>query len=166
VWQDQFRELGQAVGAGIGVSKVDGQDRAFGATFEDLAAFLQRSVPGGYTVDVVRECVCRSCGGKAFEVGVPADGQGARRTCLGCREQHYIADSEEYWEDDGLADYFCGCPCGNEEFAGAVGYSLREDGENVRWIYLGLRCLACGMMRDYVDWKINYGPSLHLVDQA
>ena len=92
-------------------------ERPYGAAFDDLAAFLQRPVAGGYTVDVVPECVCRSCGGKAFEVGVPVNGHAARRTCLGCHGQHYIADSADYWEDDGEADYFCGCPCGNEEFA-------------------------------------------------
>jgi hypothetical protein len=141
-------------------------ERPYGATFEDLAAFLQRPIAGGYTVDVVRECVCASCGGKAFEIGVPAVGQAARRTCLGCREQHYIADSADFWVDDGQADYFCGCPCGNEEFAAAVGYSLRDDGEDVRWIFISLRCLACGMLGDYLDWKINYGPSLHLLELA
>ncbi|MEO3822014.1 hypothetical protein [Plantactinospora sp. B24E8] len=140
----------------------NGEER--GATFEDLAAFLQRPEPDGYPVQVVRECVCRSCGGRAFEVAVMAD-EAARRTCLACRETEFIADSEEYWDDDAEADYCCACLCGGEEFAAAVGFSLREDGD-VRWVYVGLRCLACGALGLYEDWKINYGPSAFLLDRA
>jgi hypothetical protein len=90
----------------------------------------------------------------------------ARRACLACGAREFIADSEDYWDDDEGADYMCGCPCGAEEFAGAVGFCLREDGQDVRWVLVGLRCLACGMLGIYEDWKISYGPSLHLLDQA
>jgi hypothetical protein len=91
--------------------------------------------------------------------------QAARRTCLACGKQEFIADSAEYWDDEAEADYYRACPCGKEEFAGAVGYSLRENGD-VRWIFLGLRCLACGSIGLYEDWKISYGPSAFLLDQA
>ena len=141
-------------------------DRPSGATFDDLAAFLQRPEPGGYPIDVVRECICRSCAGRSFEVQVTSSGDAVRRTCLACGARDFIADSADYWDDAEDAEYFCACPCGEEDFAGAVGFSLREDGQDVRWIYLGLRCLACGVLALYADWKISYGPSLHLLDQA
>ena len=82
------------------------------------------------------------------------------------RAREFIADREEHWDDDESADYFCGCPCGAEEFAGAVGFSSREDGQGVRWVFIGLRCLSCGLLGIYEDWKISYGPSLHLLDQV
>jgi hypothetical protein len=133
---------------------------------DDLAAFLRRPDPGLYPIDEVRECICRSCGGRSFEVQISGDGCAARRTCLACGSRDFIADSAEYWDDDEDVEYFCACPCGEEEFAAAVGFSLREDRQDVRWLYLGLRCLACGQLGIYEDWKINYGPSLHLLDQA
>lgn len=96
---------------------------------------------------------------------------GARRTCLGCGAEEFIADSEDYWEDETEADYYCACKCGNEEFAAAVGYTLvpaRPDtpDRDVRWVHVGLRCLACGSLGVYEDWKVSYGPSAHLLDQA
>ena len=141
----------------------DAQPR--GATFDDLAAFLRAPEPGGYPVHEVRECVCRSCGGRAFEVAVLEEEQAARRTCLGCGEREFIADSAEYWDDDAEADHLCACPCGEEEFAGAVAFSVREGGD-IRWLWVGLRCLACGTMGVYEDWKIDYGPSNFLLDRA
>ncbi len=141
------------------------EPRPYGQTFEDLAAFLQRPVPDGYPVDQVRECVCRSCAGRSFEVQVMDEESAARRTCLTCKAREFIADSAEYWDDDAPAEYFCGCPCGHEEFAAAVGFSLREDGD-VRWLFVGLRCLDCGLMGVYEDWKISYGPSAFLLDQV
>jgi hypothetical protein len=91
--------------------------------------------------------------------------QAARRTCLTCGEREFIADSAEYWDDDPEFDCYCACPCGGEEFAATVGYSLHEDGD-ARWIFIGLRCLACGSRGTYEDWKISYGPSGFLLDQA
>jgi hypothetical protein len=79
----------------------------------------------------------------------------ARRACLECGRREFIADSEDHWDDDAEAEYCCACPCGEEEFAAAVGYSLREDGD-VHWVFVGLRCLACDMLGTYEDWKINW----------
>ena len=144
-------------------------DPIYGATFEDLAAFLRRPEPGAYSIDAVRECVCGSCGGRSFEVALRPEQQAARRTCLDCGTREYIADSDEHWDGDSdgdtEVDAYCGCLCGEESFAGAVGFSLRDDGD-VRWVVVGLRCLACGLLGVYEDWKINYGPSAHLLERA
>ncbi|MET7420424.1 hypothetical protein [Dactylosporangium sp. NPDC005555] len=137
-----------------------------GASFEDLVAFFRRPVPGGFPVDVVRECVCRSCDGRRFEVRVMDTAQAARRTCLECRRHELIADSVEYWDDDEEVQVRCACLCGEEEFAGAVGFSLREESDDVRWIVVGLRCLSCGRLGVYEAWKIDWGPSNYLLDLA
>ena len=57
------------------------------------------------------------------------------------------------------------CPCGGDLFGVAVGFSLLDDGE-VRWVSLGLRCRSDGQLGVYTDWKIDYGPSRHLLDSA
>ncbi|UWP83111.1 hypothetical protein [Dactylosporangium fulvum] len=137
----------------------------YGSSFEDLAAFLKQPEPDGYPVHEVRECVCRTCGGRRFAVQVMDTESAARRTCLDCERHEFIADSEDYWDDDSEVEYYCGCPCGEEEFAAAVGYSLHDDGD-VRWLFIGLRCLACGLLGVYEDWKINWGPSNYLLDRA
>jgi hypothetical protein len=36
---------------------------------------------------------------------------------------------------------------------------------NVRWISIGLRCLTDNTPGVYADWKINYGPSGHLLSR-
>ncbi|MFJ3576056.1 hypothetical protein [Streptomyces rubiginosohelvolus] len=68
--------------------------------------------------------------------------------------------SKEYWEDDepGAA----GCFCGSEEFEAAVAFSL-GDGGSIRWVTVGLRCIKDGFCGVYADWKIDYGPTDHLL---
>jgi hypothetical protein len=73
------------------------------------------------------------------------------------------ADSAEFWDEADPGE--CACPCGGDTFAVAVGFSLR-DGGDVRWISIGLRCLTDNTLGVYADWKINYGPSGHLLSQA
>ncbi|GAA2124086.1 hypothetical protein GCM10009727_11190 [Actinomadura napierensis] len=85
---------------------------------------------------------------------------GAERECCGCGTRAFIADSEEAWEDDEPEG--AGCPCGGEEFEAAVAFSLADDG-SVRWVTLGLRCVKDGFSGVYADWKIDYGPTDHLL---
>ncbi|WP_062431282.1 hypothetical protein [Herbidospora daliensis] len=127
----------------------------------DIAEFLRREC----AADAVRECVCRPCGGRSFEVSVLDAESAARRTCLSCGEHEFIADSAEHWDAEAEAEQYCACLCGDESFAAAVGYSLRESGD-VKWIHLALGCLTCGSIGLYEDWKIDYLPSVHLLDQA
>ncbi|MFI0405232.1 hypothetical protein [Actinomadura sp. 3N508] len=132
-----------------------------GEDFADLAAFIREYQAEGYAVGEVTESVCGQCGGRAFRVLAGQDA--AQRTCTGCGTSEFIVDSADYWEEAEPDE--CECPCGGDEFAAAVGFSLRPDGD-VRWVSLGLRCLADGTLGVYTDWKINYGPSAHLVTKA
>jgi hypothetical protein len=43
-----------------------------------------------------------------------------------------------------------------------VGFARRPSQE-IRWISIGLRCLACGTLGAYADWKIGYAPTGHLL---
>ncbi|MBW8483234.1 hypothetical protein [Actinomadura parmotrematis] len=128
-----------------------------GEDFADLAEFVTDYAAEGYPVARVAEAVC-ACGRRVFEVEVE-DGAGARRRCTACGTWSFIADSGDHWGEQ--EPYACGCPCGAEEFAVAVGFALRDDGE-IRWISVGLRCVADGILGVHADWKIDYGPTGHL----
>ncbi|WP_112261625.1 hypothetical protein [Lentzea terrae] len=117
---------------------------------------------GGYEVTQVVESVCGGCGGRTFEVQVTEE-CAVRRRCVRCSTAEFLADSAEFWEDDGAEE--CACPCGGEEFAAVLGLSCRPDGE-VRWVSVGLRCLGCGACGVHEDWKIDYSPTRHLLTRA
>ncbi|GAA1378905.1 hypothetical protein [Catellatospora chokoriensis] len=136
--------------------------------FEELKEFLLLPEEDAHPVHEVRGCVCRQCGGRSFEVAVMAEDEGSvRRTCVACGTHGFIADSAEFWDDDEEIEV-CACNCGHEAFTAAAGFSLYEDGESddVRWVYVALRCEACQEIGVYEDWKIGYGPSGLLLDQV
>jgi hypothetical protein len=135
-----------------------------GEGFDDLAEYLRELGVGGYAIDGVRECRCSECGANVFALRADRTEGGARRTCRACGHKQFIADSDEYWED--CTPRTWKCVCGGKDANLAVGYSLRAGGGDVRWIAVGQRCVGCGVLGSYVDWKIDYGPSLHLLDQA
>lgn len=127
----------------------------------DLAVFLRGAVDGRPVK--IASSVCQGCGGRVFFVLVNASG--AERECCGCGSRAFIADSEEYWNEEAWEDDepgAAGCPCGGEEFEAAVAFSLAADG-SVRWVALGLRCIKDGLSGVYADWKIDYGPTDHLL---
>ncbi|WP_069166912.1 hypothetical protein [Nocardia altamirensis] len=130
-----------------------------GEDLTDLAEFVRAFRANGYKVDRVLESVCAQCDGRAFRVEADDDEGAARRTCTGCGTASFIADSAEYWDDADHGE--CACPCGGMEFAVAVGYALRDNGD-IRWISVGLRCIADGTLGVYADWKIDYSPALDL----
>ncbi len=63
--------------------------------------------------------------------------------CVTCGAAAYIADSEEHADEADLQP--CGCPCGGDTFALAVGIPRRFDQE-VCWISIGVRCLIDGIL--------------------
>lgn len=83
-----------------------------------------------------------------------------QRGCDACGATAFIADSKEYWEDAEPGE--AACPCGSERFETGVAFSIRDDGE-VCWVTVGARCMSCGVLGVYADWKIDYSPSDHLL---
>jgi hypothetical protein len=115
-----------------------------------------------YPVKQVRAARC-PCGGEIFEVQASDEG-GAKRTCVACEREHLLCDSAEYWDDSDQDE--CACPCRNETFQLAAGFAFYAGSKDVRWIYIGLRCVRCGQIGVYIDWKIDYSPSHQLLDQV
>lgn len=111
------------------------------------------SKANGYPVKHFAEAKCE-CGSKHFRLWLDDQAGAAMRRCVKCASERPIGDSDEYLDDAELEE--CACPCGHEEFQISAGVSLYEDSEDVRWIYLGLRCTKCGLTAVYGDWKNEF----------
>lgn len=126
----------------------------------DLHQFITEFTADGYPASRITTSQCGGCGGSEFSLEADDDEGCAQRQCAACGLAAFIGDSEEYWED--AEPYQVTCPCGGERFQVSVGFAFRDDGD-VRWIYVGGRCVACGVLGVYVDWKIDYSPTDHLL---
>ena len=133
---------------------------------EDIHAYLEALTEDeeSYAIDAFRLARCE-CGGVAFRVEADPNEGTARRTCGTCDKVHFICDSEEYWNESDPQEWQC-LECGADRTNVGVGFSLYDDGDDVRWLYVGIRCAQCGVLGCYLDWKIGYGPSLHLMERV
>lgn len=134
-----------------------------GSTPADLHEYLVAFTAESHPADEIRDCVCSGCGGRVFGLrGDGAEGCG-RRTCRRCRRKEYIADSADIWST--ARPRTCSCPCGSKDFNLAVAFALRSTGD-VRWVTVGERCVACGILGSFVDWSIDYRDSADLLDRC
>ncbi|MCA9179335.1 MAG: hypothetical protein KDB14_32980 [Planctomycetales bacterium] len=108
----------------------------------------------GYLAEHFADAVC-ACGGKAFWLLLDEAAGVASRICVACEsEAHPIGDSEDFMDEADEEE--CVCPCGEDVFEVTVGVSLYDGSEDVRWLYFGCRCVACGLTAVYGDWKNEY----------
>jgi hypothetical protein len=114
---------------------------------------LRYSKLNDYVAHHFADAVC-TCGSKVFGLWIDDDEGAAVRKCATCNSEHPIGDSDEYLEEAEIEE--CACPCGGEKFEITVGVSLYDDSEDVRWLYLGCRCPACGLTAMYGDWKNEF----------
>jgi hypothetical protein len=131
-----------------------------GIDFSDLAEYIRIYTEDGYPAEKIIQCKCQ-CGAGVFRLEADPDEGCAKRICAACGSEAFVCDSEEYWDD--AEPIRCVCPCGGELFELGVGFSFREDGD-VKWITVGERCVSCGALGSFVDWKIDYGPTEHLFE--
>ncbi|MGL6073535.1 MAG: hypothetical protein ACRC8S_05155 [Fimbriiglobus sp.] len=127
----------------------------YGDSQTDISAEIARySKEVGYLAEHFADALCH-CGGRVFGLLLD-DTQGvASRVCVACdAEAHPIGDSAEFMDE--AEEEECACPCGEEAFEITVGVSLYADSEDVRWLYLGCRCLACKLTAVYGDWKNEF----------
>lgn len=129
-----------------------------GSDFADLAEYLRGYTSANYPAERIEQSTCE-CGGASFRLHFDDDEGCAERACAVCGASASIADSNEYGDDAEPDD--AQCPCGGEIFELGVGFSLRDDGD-IRWITVAGRCVACGVLGTYTDWKIDYSPTGHL----
>lgn len=99
------------------------------------------------------DAVCR-CGSKIFRLRLDDDAGAAVRRCVECSFDHPIGDSVAFLDEAELGE--CSCVCGGETFEITVGVALYDDSQGVKWLYLGCRCPACGLVGVYGDWKNEF----------
>jgi hypothetical protein len=136
----------------------------YGDIQSDIRAELSRySQRNGYLAHHFADAVCQ-CGSHSFRLRLD-DAEGAAvRACTDCGNEHPIGDSPEYLADAELEE--CECPCGGGSFEITAGVSLYEGSEDVRWLYLGCRCPACGLTACYGDWKNEFEDYCKLLDRV
>lgn len=125
----------------------------YGDDQADIRAELVRYSADGYPVQHFADAVC-VCGGRRFRVALDDVEGVAIRTCVACAVAQPIGDSADFLDDAEPEE--CACPCDNEEFEVTIGVSLYPDSDDVRWLYVGCRCPACGLTAVYGDWKNEF----------
>jgi hypothetical protein len=107
----------------------------------------------GYIPTQFADAEC-TCGGRAFRLALDENAGAAVRICSKCTNEHAIGDSDEYLEDADLQA--SSCDCGESVFEITVGITLYDNSDDVRCLYIGCRCLSCGLTGCYGDWKNEF----------
>jgi hypothetical protein len=134
-----------------------------GSEADDLKEYLTAFTEDGSGIDKFRLAKC-TCGAIDFNVRADRTEGVAMRICNACGLEHFICDSSEIWE--AAKPRQIKCPCKANVFNVAVGFSMLKGTKDVRWIYVGIRCVKCGVLGCCVDWKIDYSPSVQLISQV
>ncbi len=98
------------------------------------------------------KCVC---GSSTFKLRIDGDEGAAVRKCTSCGAEHSVCDTDDVVSSANLEP--ATCVCGKDAFEITVGVSLQEESKDVRWLYVGCRCPACGMLGNYGDWPSESG---------
>ena len=138
-----------------------------GSHAADIEPFLkalakeERTIP----INLYRAAAC-GCGAVEFKLSGDDEEGCARRVCAACKTSHFICDSADYWQESTPEPLLCH-GCAGAMFNVGAGFSLNKgEGRHVQWITIGQRCVRCGILGSFVDWKIGYSPSSHLIDQV
>ncbi|CAN7191581.1 hypothetical protein [Mesorhizobium sp. LjNodule214] len=135
-----------------------------GSEPSDIAEFLRGYASEGYEVDEFRLARCR-CGFTSFLLDADDDEGVARRTCTVCGSEHFICDSQEFWDESEPERWVC-IECDSEAANIGVGFSNYPKRGGVRWLYVGVRCSACGVLGCFAGWKVGTSDSMDLLDKV
>jgi hypothetical protein len=109
---------------------------------------------GSYFPTKFADAVC-ACGRREFMLELDDAAGVAIRTCGTCGTRHVMADGASYLDDAADLDDR-ECFCGSPLFEITVGVSLYRGSNDVRWLYVGCRCPACGLAGCYGEWKNEF----------
>jgi hypothetical protein len=135
-------------------------DHWYGDSAADMRALLVRKT--GDPVKVVRDVVCE-CGGTVFSVLTDDEYHEAAWFCRACDAQylfHTKRVADPYEGDPGADTEYLHCSCtdrGGSCFELAVGVTLYDGCEDVDWVFIVCRCVACGLTGYLAEWhRIEY----------
>jgi len=136
-----------------------------GRKAEDVIEYLKL-----YSGDEITKTVmvkCDICGSDKLLAEVDSDEGAIKIVCPNCKRERFLLDSEEYWND--CEPDVIRCPdCNNDIFNIGIGFVYRkndshyESNNPVKWVYIGNRCVKCGLLGSCGDWGINYAPTDNL----
>ena len=132
---------------------------------EDVQEYLSCLSEAEYKISEFRLSRC-TCGSVEFGLEYNVDEGVVRRKCSLCSSVHYMCGSEEYWLPKVRMKKFKCIECKSLVANVGVGFSLYTDGPGVRWLYVGERCVKCGVLGSIVDWKVGLSDSLHLLNEV
>jgi hypothetical protein len=125
----------------------------YGDAQEDIRAYLASHSRRNYPTAHYADATC-FCGSNLFQLYVDDKAGAAVRVCEPHQHEHPIGDSAGYLNEAQLEA--CVCPCGADVFEITAGVALYKESEDVRWLYLGCRCTASGLVGCFADWKNEY----------
>jgi hypothetical protein len=96
-----------------------------------------------------------TCGGTTFKLESDEDAGAAKRTCARCGAERLMGDSAEYVVDAQFDNHLCVCDA--EIFAITSGVALYTESNDVRWYYIGCRCINCSLVGVFANWKCQSG---------
>ena len=132
---------------------------------EDLEEYLSCLSEEAYKTSEFRLARC-TCESLEFELHYNVNEEVARRKCGKCSEIHYICGSAEYWVPGLRMKKFKCIECRSTLANTGVGFSLYADQPGIRWLYVGERCISCGVLGSVIDWKVGLSDSFHLMEEA
>lgn len=115
----------------------------------DIRQEIERySAENGFPANDFEPLVC-DCGCEEFTLFSDARGGGALAVCAECEMNLSIYDSADFIEDIGQNI----CECGHDRLYLMTGMAHYPDTVDVRWVYVGAKCTACGLVGVFVDWE-------------
>ena len=127
----------------------------YGTTPEAVQAEITRySRENTYLAQAFAMSVC-DCGGHAFQLATDEDAGVAERRCEACGAEAMMGDSAEYAEEADTELHEC--VCGEDVFELHSGVALYDGSRDVRWYYIGCRCIKCNLVGVFADWKCEAG---------
>ena len=117
---------------------------------KDVAAYLRAFSADSYPVSQVNLLSC-SCGAQARHLWADETEGVAKVACPECKAEEYLRDSADFWGEAQPEAWSC-LECGSEVCDVGVGLSFYRMSQDVRWVYVGVRCAACGLLGCFAAW--------------
>ena len=131
------------------------KEYAAGTEASDIDEWL-RAYTEEETLDV-KPILCSKCGWDELRMVGDQEEGAVQVVCMRCEAKKLLLDSAEYWKE--VSHRTIKCPdCKSKGCNVRVGFARRENGQ-VRWVYIGNRCVQCCLLGSAFDWKIDYEPT-------